>query len=67
MSLCFSAKKKDSDLAAAVSRASGLEGQLNKSEAALATALSQNAALTSELADVKSLLAKVRTAGFPVP
>uniref|UniRef100_A0A8P4GPP2 Lamin B2 n=1 Tax=Dicentrarchus labrax TaxID=13489 RepID=A0A8P4GPP2_DICLA len=52
------AKKKDSELAAAVSRAIGLEGQLNKSEAALATALSQNAALTSELADVKSLLAK---------
>uniref|UniRef100_A0A7N8WSF3 Lamin B2 n=1 Tax=Mastacembelus armatus TaxID=205130 RepID=A0A7N8WSF3_9TELE len=52
------AKKKDSDLAAAVSRASGLEGQLNKSEAALSTALSQNTALTSELSDVKSLLAK---------
>lgn len=40
-------------------RANGLEGQLHKSEAALSTALSQNAALTSELADVKSLLAKV--------
>uniref|UniRef100_A0A3B4XHL2 Lamin B2 n=1 Tax=Seriola lalandi dorsalis TaxID=1841481 RepID=A0A3B4XHL2_SERLL len=51
-------EKKDSDLAAAVSRASSLEGQLNKSEASLSTALSQNAALTSELADVKSLLAK---------
>lgn len=59
-----SAKKKDSDLAAAVSRASGLEGQLNKSEAALSTAQSQNAALTSELADVKCLLAKVCTVGF---
>lgn len=54
-----SAKKKDSDLAAALSRVSGLEGQLNKSEASLATALSQNAALTSELADIKSQLAKV--------
>lgn len=64
--MCSSAKKKDNDLAAAMSRASGLEGQLNKSEAALSTALSQNAALTSELADVKSLLAKVCTAGFPV-
>uniref|UniRef100_A0A671Y0W9 Lamin B2 n=1 Tax=Sparus aurata TaxID=8175 RepID=A0A671Y0W9_SPAAU len=53
-----SAKKKDNDLAAVVSRASGLEGQLNKSEAALSTALSQNAALTAELADVKSQLAK---------
>nr|XP_040041145.1 lamin-B2 [Gasterosteus aculeatus aculeatus] len=53
-----SAKKKDGDLAAAVFRANGLEGQLHKSEAALSTALSQNAALTSELADVKSLLAK---------
>uniref|UniRef100_A0A665SXT2 Lamin B2 n=1 Tax=Echeneis naucrates TaxID=173247 RepID=A0A665SXT2_ECHNA len=51
-------EKKDSDLAAALSRASGLEGQLNKSEAALSTSLSQNAALSSELAEVKSLLAK---------
>lgn len=64
--MCSSAKKKDSDLATAVSRASGLEGQLNKSEAALSTALSQNAALTSELADVKSQLAKVGTARFSV-
>ncbi|KAM4548470.1 lamin-B2 [Odontesthes bonariensis] len=53
-----SVKKKDCDLAAAVSRGNGLEGQLNKSEAALSTALSQNAALTSELADVRSQLAK---------
>uniref|UniRef100_A0AAX7UB68 Lamin B2 n=1 Tax=Astatotilapia calliptera TaxID=8154 RepID=A0AAX7UB68_ASTCA len=51
-------EKKDGDLAAAMSRASGLEAQLNKNEAALSTALSQNAALSSELADVKSLLAK---------
>lgn len=47
-------------MAAAVSRASALEGQLNQSEAALATALSQNAALSAELGDVKSMLAKVR-------
>lgn len=60
--MCFSNKKKEGDLAAAVSRANGLEGQLNKSEASLATAMSQNNALTSELADVKSLLAKVCTA-----
>lgn len=66
MSICSSAKKKDSDLVAAVSRASGLEGQLNKSEATLSTALSQNAALTSELADAKNLLAKVCTAVFPL-
>lgn len=59
--MCSSVKKKDGDLAAALSRAGGLEGQLNKSEAALSTALSQNAALTSELADVKNLLAKVGT------
>ncbi|XP_015253805.1 PREDICTED: lamin-B2 [Cyprinodon variegatus] len=52
------AKKKDGDLAAAMTRANGLEAKLNKSEAALATALSQNAALTSELADVKNQLAK---------
>ncbi|XP_041647387.1 lamin-B2 [Cheilinus undulatus] len=53
-----SAKKKESDLAAALSRVNGLEGQLNKSEAALSTALGQNSSLTSELADVKNLLAK---------
>uniref|UniRef100_A0A3Q3WQE9 Uncharacterized protein n=1 Tax=Mola mola TaxID=94237 RepID=A0A3Q3WQE9_MOLML len=53
-----SAKKKENDVAAAVSRAIALEGQLSKSEAALSTALSQNAVLVSELADVKSLLAK---------
>lgn len=57
----LSSKKKDSDLAAALSRANGLEGQLNKSEATLATALSQNAALISELADVKNQLVKVGT------
>ncbi|PWA16114.1 hypothetical protein CCH79_00016844 [Gambusia affinis] len=51
-------RQKDSDLAAALSRANGLEGQLNKSEATLATALSQNAALISELADVKNQLVK---------
>lgn len=49
-----------------MSRASGLEGQLNKSEAALSTALSQNAALTSELAEVNSLLTKVCAAKFSV-
>lgn len=42
-----------------MSRAGVLQDQLNKSEAALSTALSQNAALTSELAEVNSLLAKV--------
>lgn len=57
--LLSSAKKRESDLAAALSRASGLETQLNKSEAALSTALSQNATLTSDLADVNSQLAKV--------
>lgn len=56
-----SAKKKEADLASAVSRANSLEGQLHKSEAALSTALSQSAALTSELGEVKSLLAKVGT------
>lgn len=42
-----------------MSRAGVLQDQLNKSEAALSTALSQNAGLTSELAEVNSLLAKV--------
>lgn len=59
LSWVSSVKKKEGDLAAAMSRASVLQDQLNKSEAALSTALSQNAALTSELADVNSLLAKV--------
>lgn len=53
-----SLKKKDGDLAAAVSRAAVLEGQLNQSEAALTTTLSQNSALTAELGDIKSMLAK---------
>ncbi|XP_077439889.1 lamin-B2 isoform X2 [Vanacampus margaritifer] len=51
-------KKKDSDLAAAMSRVGALESQLNQSEAALSTALSQNAALTADLLEVKGLLAK---------
>lgn len=54
-----SVKKKEGDLAASMSRAGVLQDQLNKSEAALSTALSQNAGLTSELAEVNSLLAKV--------
>lgn len=54
-----SVKKKEGDLAASTSRAGVLQDQLNKSEAALSTALSQNSALTSELAEVNSLLAKV--------
>lgn len=58
-SLSFSAKKREGDLAAALSRASNLESQLNKSDADLSTALSQNASLTSELMDVKNQLAKV--------
>lgn len=44
---------------ASMSRAGALQEQLNQSEAALSTALSQNAALTADLAEVNSLLAKV--------
>lgn len=62
-SLSSSGKKREGDLAAALSRASTLETQLNKSEAALTTALSQNASLTSELMEVKGQLAKVCIAG----
>lgn len=61
-----SAKKREGDLAAALSRASTLETQLNKSEAVLTTAQSQNASLNSELMDVKSQLAKVGTAALPL-
>ncbi|KAM9772709.1 lamin-B2-like isoform X2 [Syngnathus typhle] len=53
-----SGKKKDGDLAAAMSRAGPLEIQLNQSAAALSTALSQNAALSADLLEVKNLLAK---------
>ncbi|XP_061121900.1 lamin-B2-like isoform X2 [Syngnathus typhle] len=53
-----SGKKKDGDLAAAMSRAGALESQLNQSAAALSTALSQNAALSADLLEVKNLLAK---------
>lgn len=42
-----------------MSRAGVLQDQLNQSEASLSTALSQNAGLTSDLAEVNSLLAKV--------
>ncbi|XP_028301751.1 lamin-B2-like [Gouania willdenowi] len=51
-----SVKKKDEDRVAAMSRAEALESQLNMSEAALATAQSQNAALTAELAEVNKCL-----------
>lgn len=64
LSWLSSVKKKDGDLVATMSRASALQDQLNKSEASLSTALSQNAALSSELADVNSLLAKVCTSTF---
>ncbi|XP_057697811.1 lamin-B2 [Corythoichthys intestinalis] len=53
-----SGKKKDGDLAAATSRAAALESKLNQNEAALSTAVGQNAALTSDLVEVKGLLAK---------
>uniref|UniRef100_A0A669BQT3 Lamin B2 n=1 Tax=Oreochromis niloticus TaxID=8128 RepID=A0A669BQT3_ORENI len=49
-------EKKDGDLAAAMSRASALEAQLNKNEAALSTALSQNAALKMIIYDPHNTL-----------
>uniref|UniRef100_A0A8B9HPD0 Lamin B2 n=1 Tax=Astyanax mexicanus TaxID=7994 RepID=A0A8B9HPD0_ASTMX len=52
-------KKKDGDLVLAQARIKELESQYNQSEAALNTALSENAALSAELADVKTQLAKV--------
>ena len=54
-----SVKKKDGDLAVALGRAKDLEAQLNQSEAALNTALSQNHALAAELGDLNAELAKV--------
>uniref|UniRef100_A0A8C9U1G0 Lamin B2 n=1 Tax=Scleropages formosus TaxID=113540 RepID=A0A8C9U1G0_SCLFO len=47
-------KKKDGDLTLAQARVKELESMYNKSEAALSTALSENAALGAELADLKA-------------
>lgn len=64
LSVCFvlhllSLKKKDGDLTLAMARAKDLEAQFNKSEANLATALSENGNLAAEVADLKAQLAKV--------
>lgn len=55
----LSLKKKDGDLTLAMARAKDLEAQFNKSEANLATALSENGNLAAEVADLKAQLAKV--------
>lgn len=55
----FSYKKRDGDLALAQARIKELESQYNQSEASLTTALSENAALSAEIADLKNQLAKV--------
>uniref|UniRef100_A0A8C9VX39 Lamin B2 n=1 Tax=Scleropages formosus TaxID=113540 RepID=A0A8C9VX39_SCLFO len=51
-------KKKDGDLTLAQARVKELESMYNKSEAALSTALSENAALGAELADLKAQLSE---------
>ncbi|KAL1022874.1 hypothetical protein UPYG_G00033580 [Umbra pygmaea] len=51
-------KKKDGDLALAMDRARDLESLFNKSEAKLATALTENSNLAAEIADLKGRLAK---------
>lgn len=53
-----SVKKKDGELATALSRAGLLEDKVNQSEAALSTALSQSSALSAELGELKGQLAK---------
>ncbi|XP_066503781.1 lamin-B2 [Hoplias malabaricus] len=55
-------KKKDGDLALAQARIKELESQYNQSEAALNTALGENAALSAELDDLKTQLAKAEDA-----
>ncbi|KAK3533288.1 hypothetical protein QTP70_014307 [Hemibagrus guttatus] len=55
-------KKKDGDLALAQARIKDLESQFNQSEASLTTALSENASLSAEIADLKNQLAKVEDA-----
>uniref|UniRef100_A0AAR2K0P9 Lamin B2 n=1 Tax=Pygocentrus nattereri TaxID=42514 RepID=A0AAR2K0P9_PYGNA len=52
-------KKRDGDLALAQARIRDLESQYNQSEAALSTAVSENAALSAELADLKNQLSKI--------
>uniref|UniRef100_A0A8C7JIG0 Lamin B2 n=1 Tax=Oncorhynchus kisutch TaxID=8019 RepID=A0A8C7JIG0_ONCKI len=58
----LSLKKKDGDLTLAMARAKDLEAQFNKSEANLATALSENGNLAAEVADLKAQLAKAEDA-----
>ncbi|XP_063057279.1 lamin-B2 [Engraulis encrasicolus] len=55
-------KKKDGDLILAQARIKDLEAQFNQSEAALQTALTANANLSAELADLKAQLAKAEDA-----
>ncbi|XP_036442609.1 lamin-B2 [Colossoma macropomum] len=55
-------KKRDGDLALAQARIRELESQYNQSEAALSTAVSENAALSAELADLKNQLSKAEDA-----
>ncbi|XP_030647024.1 lamin-B2-like isoform X2 [Chanos chanos] len=55
-------KKKDGDLALAQARIKELESQYHKSEAALTTTLSENSALSAEVADLKAQLAKAEDA-----
>ncbi|KAG7327490.1 hypothetical protein KOW79_009096 [Hemibagrus wyckioides] len=55
-------KKKDGDLALAQARIKDLESQFNQSEASLTTALSENASLSAEIADLKKQLAKAEDA-----
>lgn len=46
-------------MALAQTRIKELESQFNQSEASLSTALSENASLSAEVADLKNQLAKV--------
>ncbi|KAI4896838.1 hypothetical protein NFI96_002347 [Prochilodus magdalenae] len=55
-------KKKDGDLVLAQARIKELESQYNQSEAALNTAIGENASLSAELADLKAQLAKAEDA-----
>ncbi|XP_060797257.1 lamin-B2 [Neoarius graeffei] len=55
-------KKRDGDLALAQARMKELESQYNQSEASLNTALSEKAALSAEVADLKNQLAKAEDA-----
>jgi lamin B len=67
--LAFSAKKREGELTVAQGRVKDLESLFHRSEAELATALSDKQGLETEVAELRAQLAKVGlgAAGVPAP